>query len=580
MGRAETRGVASRPSAVLARVRVHAILAIAAVVFIACVGIASMLFSRAAAESRAIRDRTLAATVSLSFALDLEVESALSLLKGLSQSPALKLGDFKQFYDQLKATPVPEGAWFILWDLDRQLLNTLRPFDAELPKIADFASRAEAIERMKTKGFTVSGRIVAPVAKITIVVLSLRLNAPDGEMNGILTTAIPEKSLKKILDGLSTDPSRTQLVLDRKLQTIIRSGGSYEAAEPPPSKALRTRLGGVESGHNAEGFLEDTDLQGTRLLLAYRHSGLTDWTTVSEVPKAILDAPTYRVFEEIGLTALALVILGGAAAIFLARQFEAPLRALTNSVSETQRALRDVSGELLSTQDEERGRIARELHDSTAQHLVAASINLVRLSKSVKENGEALARCEELDQLLDQALKELRVFTYLLYPPDLASGGLSSTVTIFVEGFCQRTGIVPRLQTLNYLDDLPLDIQHACLRVVQESLANVYRHAAASGISVVFRMAGRFLVLRIGDNGRGIARSYPEDRPKLGVGIPGMRTRLQQFGGHLKIKTGSWGTVLIASIPTGKRSASPRSKAWRTSGSLSTLTSVSTDTIP
>jgi len=112
------------------------------------------------------------------------------------------------------------------------------------------------------------------------------------------------------------------------------------------------------------------------------------------------------------------------------------------------------------------------------------------------------------------------------------------------------------------MDELSLDLQRTFLRVVQEALTNIYRHASASSISVAFRTAGPFLVLRIGDDGRGIARAYPKDRPKLGVGIRGMRTRLQQFEGQLKIKTGSWGTVLVASVP--RHSAPARSGAWRT----------------
>src|SRR5277367_5852236 len=350
MRRVETRSFASRPSALLAQFRVHVILAFAGVVCIACAGIAVVLFSRAAAESRALKDRTLAATVSLSFALDQEVESAVSLLIGLSGSSARKLSDLRQFYDQLKTTPVTDGAWFILWDFDRQLLNTLRPFGVELPKSIDFASRDEAIARMKAKGFTVSGRIFAPLANFTTVFVSLRLNGSDGEMNGFMTTAIPAKRLMKILNRLPTDPSRTQLVLDRKLQTIIRSGGSYDSAELPPSAARRS-LAAVESGHYAEGFLDDTDTQGTRILLAYRRSGLTDWTTITEVPESVLDAPTHRVVKELGLSALALVVLGGVAAMFLTRQFETPLQALSRSVNEAQIALRDVSGQLLFTQE-------------------------------------------------------------------------------------------------------------------------------------------------------------------------------------------------------------------------------------
>jgi signal transduction histidine kinase len=551
MGKTEVHSFALRPQRPLTRVRRRTALAIAGIVSVACLVTAISLLTRAAAESRSIRDRALAEAVSLSFALDQEVTSGVSLLKGLSQSPALKSGDLKEFSDQLKATPIPEGAWLILWNLDGQLLNTLRPFGTKLPKLSDFPPPAEALARLKAKGFTVSGRALSLVANITTVALSLRLDGSDGEMKGFLTTVIPETRLRKILDGLPNDRAWKQSVLDRKLQTIIKSGGSYETSEPSPATALSTHLGAIESGRDEEGVLEDVDEQGVALLLAYRRSGLTDWTTVTEVPKAIVDAPIRGVLKQIGLAALVLASLGLLAAKFLGRQFEAPLEALSATVRETQRALSDVSGQLLSTQEEERRRIAAELHDSTAQHLVAASLNLVRLSKAAKGNAEALARCDEIDQSLDQALKELRVFTYLLYPPDLASDGLSPTIRKFVDGFSQRTGLVARLRVSTQLGMLPSDLQHSMLRVVQEGLANVYRHAGASRISVTLKTVRNILVLRISDDGRGIAGSAPESLTRLGVGIPGMRTRLQQLGGELKIKTGPWGTILVAFAPIG-----------------------------
>ena len=108
------------------------------IVLAACVVAAALLLSHARNERQAIRDRALSTAVALSFGFDQEVAAGNALLKGLSSSPALRAGDTKAFYDQLKATPIPDGSWLILQDLDGQVVNTLRPFGATAPPASGF----------------------------------------------------------------------------------------------------------------------------------------------------------------------------------------------------------------------------------------------------------------------------------------------------------------------------------------------------------------------------------------------------------------------------------------------------------
>ena len=117
-----------------------------AVVLAACVVAAALLFSRAQNEQQAIRDRALSTAIALSFGFDQEVAAGNALLKGLSSSPALRAGDIKSFYDQLKATPIPDGSWLILQDLDGQVVNTLRPFGAALPRASGFPDLSRSAE--------------------------------------------------------------------------------------------------------------------------------------------------------------------------------------------------------------------------------------------------------------------------------------------------------------------------------------------------------------------------------------------------------------------------------------------------
>jgi two-component system, NarL family, sensor kinase len=176
--------------------RGRVVLAFATVILVTCVVAAALLLSYALHERQHIRERVLEMAIALSFGFDQEVAAGNSLLKGLSSSPALKSGDTKGFYDQLKATPIPDGSWLILQDLEGQVANTLRPFGAALPRHRDFPTYPEAINRVRERGWTVSGRM-ASLAKpgTTIIALSLRIDHDDGTMKGFITTVLSQDRL-------------------------------------------------------------------------------------------------------------------------------------------------------------------------------------------------------------------------------------------------------------------------------------------------------------------------------------------------------------------------------------------------
>ena len=220
-------------------------------------------------------------------------------------------------------------------------------------------------------------------------------------------------------------------------------------------------------------------------------------------------------------------------------------------VTAARAALNNVPRRLLAQQEEERRRIAAELHNSTAQHLVAIGLNMARLLKS---KGKAVKEIScEISLSLDQALKEIRIFSYLLHPPRLDSEGLKATLEEFVHGFGRRTGLAVNMWASEAIDRLPTDLQRTILRVVQEGLLNTHRHAAATGVSVAVRLLRDTLVLRISDNGIGLRSDNGDEttvaKVALGVGIPGMRVRVQEFGGRLEIRSGKKGTTILASVP-------------------------------
>jgi signal transduction histidine kinase len=214
---------------------------------------------------------------------------------------------------------------------------------------------------------------------------------------------------------------------------------------------------------------------------------------------------------------------------------------------------------LFTVQDEERRRIARELHDVTAQNLFAITINLTRLQHLSALGEKESHLLEESLALGDQALQEIRTLSYLLHPPLLDQAGLVSALQWYVEGFTKRSGIFVDLIALEDIGRLPSEVETALFRIVQEGLTNIHRHSGSDTASIRLEKRDGNAVLQIKDQGRGIRSNgtpaSAEEISELGVGIPGMRQRLRQLGGRLEVESGEHGTSITASVPLTRRSA-------------------------
>ena len=233
-------------------------------------------------------------------------------------------------------------------------------------------------------------------------------------------------------------------------------------------------------------------------------------------------------------------------------------RATVDVVDKTakRQAAAELERRLLSLQQEVQQRIASDLHDSTCQHLIAASLNVMRLRRAVSDNGNAEQLIDDIDASIDQAQREIRAFTYLLHPQNLLTDGLKITIEQFVNGFSARTSLKTSLEIAPDVDKLSYERQRAVLRVIQEALMNVFRHARATRVNVTMETMDRHFKLQIADNGRGMSINQARSGPKaisFGVGIPAMKARLRQLGGTLEIHslsaTGGRGTTLCAELP-------------------------------
>lgn len=228
----------------------------------------------------------------------------------------------------------------------------------------------------------------------------------------------------------------------------------------------------------------------------------------------------------------------------------ADLHRKTHQLEVLNRELRSLSSNLIATQDDERRRIARELHDSLGQELSAAKMmtdKIAMLNRSSEAKNEAV----EISNLIDHAIQQVRSISYLLHPPLLDEIGLQSALQFYLEGFTKRSGIevLLEMQPSNF-PRLTLEMETAIFRIVQEAVTNVFRHSGAREAWVTLVKDESQVVGTVRDNGKGIAEGVVEGRPdRVGVGIGGMRQRVKEFGGELRIGNANPGTFVEVTVP-------------------------------
>lgn len=243
-------------------------------------------------------------------------------------------------------------------------------------------------------------------------------------------------------------------------------------------------------------------------------------------------------------------------------ELEACVQERTADLDGANKNLRDLSARLLQLQDDERRRIARELHDSVGQMLAALNMNLSSVRNDVERLAKTANALVDSENLVQQMSTEVRTISHLLHPPLLDEAGLSSALRWYVDGFAVRSKIKVDLDLPDDFRRLPRESETAIFRVVQECLTNIHRHSGSPIARIRLRQRENQVSVEIEDRGKGIPLEKQEEMNSSGtpgVGIRGMRERLRQLGGTLVFRSGSSGTVVVVTLPSAE--SSPSSEA-------------------
>ncbi len=215
----------------------------------------------------------------------------------------------------------------------------------------------------------------------------------------------------------------------------------------------------------------------------------------------------------------------------------------------------ELSRRLLHTQDEERRHIARELHDSAGQTLTVLGMSLAQLvQKSARSSPELATEAENIQELVQQLHREIRTTSYLLHPPLLDESGLSSALSWYIDGLRERSDLVISLFVSEEIGRLPGDMELVVFRVVQECLTNIHRHSGSKTGSISLARDSGAIIVEVRDSGKGISAQKLSELQHggSGVGIGGMRERVRQLGGEMKIDSDGSGTRVSFTIPAAK----------------------------
>jgi signal transduction histidine kinase len=220
--------------------------------------------------------------------------------------------------------------------------------------------------------------------------------------------------------------------------------------------------------------------------------------------------------------------------------------------------VRDLTGQVLHLQDEERRRIARELHDSVGQSLAALGMNLSAVQNGVKgaiaRLTETVSNMADSSAMVKEMTSEIRTISYLLHPPMLDEAGLIPALRWYLQGFSERSKITVALDVSQDFERLPGDLETTIFRVVQECLTNIHRHSESRIATIRISRLNAHVEVEVRDQGKGIPQEKLSEivySGTAGVGIGGMRERARQLGGTLEVKSGGEGkgTVVVARLP-------------------------------
>lgn len=224
----------------------------------------------------------------------------------------------------------------------------------------------------------------------------------------------------------------------------------------------------------------------------------------------------------------------------------------TIELADANDSLRQLTGQLLQLQDEERRRFARELHDSVGQTLAALSMNLSRVRGDLDRMIKTANVLTDSEALVQEMSKEIRTISHLLHPPLLDEAGLLPALRWYAEGFAQRSKIKVDLDISDDFGRLPRELETAVFRIVQECLTNIHRHSGSPIARIRLVRCDDQVQIEVADEGKGISEEKQQELATSGtpgVGVRGMRERLRQLGGSLEISSNHHGTVVVVQLP-------------------------------
>jgi signal transduction histidine kinase len=237
-----------------------------------------------------------------------------------------------------------------------------------------------------------------------------------------------------------------------------------------------------------------------------------------------------------------------------AGELEEKVRERTAALDRANHSLRELTARLLNLQDDERRRIARELHDNAGQALSALAMNLGAVAKDLGGLMKTVGKVADSASMVRQMSDDIRTMSYLLHPPLLDEMGLAHALRWYVEGFAERSTIAVNLECSKDFGRLSREVETAIFRIVQECLINIHRHSGSATAAVRLSWLDGQVRLEVADNGKGISpqmRDQMESGGTVGVGVRGMRERVSQLGGSLKISSddAGTGTRIVVQLP-------------------------------
>jgi len=211
---------------------------------------------------------------------------------------------------------------------------------------------------------------------------------------------------------------------------------------------------------------------------------------------------------------------------------------------------RDVSARLTRLQDDERRRLARELHDTTGQNLAALKMNLGAVQNSPATMDPRVRKAlSESHELAELCIREVRTLSYLLHPPLLDERGLAFALRLYAEGYSERSGVAVEMEIPGDFGRVAQELEIACFRLAQECLTNVHRHSGSTTAHIRLEKTDSEVRLEVRDSGRGFSTGSVGEREGHGIGIQAMRERAGQLGGYLEIHSSPSGTRVLAVLP-------------------------------